>query len=48
MTTRFGLLLLALGLPACATESTDSVSLFGSGAEEELNLAEDLAYTVGS
>ena len=44
MTTRFGLLLLALGLPGCATESTDSVHLFGSGSEEELNLAEDLAY----
>lgn len=44
MTTRFGFLLLALGIPACATEITDAGRLFGSGSDEELNLAEDLAY----
>lgn len=44
MTTRFGLLLLALGIPACATEGTDSSRLFGTGSDEELDVAEDLAY----
>jgi Zn-dependent metalloprotease len=44
MTTRFGLLLLALGIPACANEGTDPARLFGNGSDEELDVAEDLAY----
>lgn len=46
MSQRYGFLplILSIGLSACAPGPVDSTLAFGTGSDEELNLAEDLAY----